>query len=93
MVLLYDRRRIDVLEGLVACRGLVLVYHPRSAAQYSQELARKWAPSMVLWGAGAGIAALYFLSVTPKIKRTILVKVPVLGSYYEDKTPACDKPF
>ncbi|GJE90862.1 ubiquinol-cytochrome-c reductase complex subunit 10 [Phanerochaete sordida] len=70
-----------------------VAYHPRSTAQVSQEFFRRWAPSMALWGAGAGVFALYFLSVTPKVKRTFLVKVPVLGSYYEDKTPASDKPF
>ncbi|CAL1704347.1 unnamed protein product [Somion occarium] len=52
-----------------------------------------WAPSAIFWGAAAGIYGLYFLSVTPLVKREFLVKVPVIGSYYEDKTPASDKPF
>jgi hypothetical protein len=46
-----------------------------------------------VWGVGAGSAALFLLSVTPLVKREFLVKVPVLGSYYEDKTPASDKWF
>jgi len=52
------------------------------------------------------------LSVTPKVKNTLLLKIPMvrhsrfltfdssgpyappqLGGYYEDKTPASDKPF
>lgn len=70
-----------------------LAYSQRSAAQVSKELTRRWAPSLALWGAGAGIMALYVLSATPKIKRELLVKIPVLGSYYEDKVPASDKPF
>jgi len=49
--------------------------------------------SFALWGIGAGTAALLLLSVTPLVKREVLVKVPVLGNYYEDKTPASDKPF
>ncbi|KAI0094022.1 cytochrome b-c1 complex subunit 10 [Irpex rosettiformis] len=70
-----------------------VVYHPQSAVQVTNNFARKWTGSAVLWGAGAGLAALYLLSVTPKVKREFLVKIPVLGSYYEDKTPASDKPF
>ncbi|KAI0705831.1 cytochrome b-c1 complex subunit 10 [Cytidiella melzeri] len=70
-----------------------VVFHPRTAAKLSNDLVRKWTPSAALWGAGAGLFALYLLSVTPLVKRTFLVKVPALGSYYEDKTPACDKPF
>ncbi|THH33869.1 hypothetical protein EUX98_g217 [Antrodiella citrinella] len=53
----------------------------------------KWGLSLGLWGAGAGITALYLLSVTPLVKREFLTKVPLLGSYYEDKIPASDKPF
>lgn len=48
---------------------------------------------MTLWGVGAGTAALFVLSVTPLVKREFLTKVPLLGEYYEDKTPASDKPF
>ncbi|KAI0341858.1 hypothetical protein BDW22DRAFT_1358744 [Trametopsis cervina] len=70
-----------------------VAYQPRNAAKVTSELARKWTPSAALWGAGAGVFALYLLSVTPLVKREFLVKVPVLGSYYEDKTPASDKPF
>ncbi|KAL0947396.1 hypothetical protein HGRIS_013509 [Hohenbuehelia grisea] len=54
---------------------------------------RRWVGSLGIWGVGAGAAALLVLSVTPLVKREVLVKVPVLGSYYEDKTPASDKPF
>ncbi|TFK55184.1 hypothetical protein OE88DRAFT_1653915 [Heliocybe sulcata] len=56
-------------------------------------MARMWSTSGVIWGAGAGIAVLYLLSVTPIVKNRLLVKVPVLGRYYEDDTPASDKPF
>ncbi|KZP23619.1 hypothetical protein FIBSPDRAFT_785737 [Athelia psychrophila] len=54
---------------------------------------RPWAPSLALWGVGAGTAALFILSVTPLVKRELLVKVPLIGSYYEDKIPDSDKPF
>ncbi|KNZ75354.1 hypothetical protein J132_03564, partial [Termitomyces sp. J132] len=59
----------------------------------SFQVTRQWFTSLGIWGVGAGTAALLLLSVTPLVKREFLVKVPVLGSYYEDKTPACDKPF
>ncbi|KAI0797874.1 ubiquinol-cytochrome-c reductase complex subunit-domain-containing protein [Abortiporus biennis] len=54
---------------------------------------RTWGLSLGLWGAGAGVAALYILSVTPLVKRELLSKVPVVGGYFQDKTPASDKPF
>ncbi|KAI0256462.1 cytochrome b-c1 complex subunit 10, partial [Lactifluus subvellereus] len=54
---------------------------------------KSWSGSLAVWGTGAGTALLFLLSVTPKVKNTLLLKVPVLSSYYEDKTPASDKPF
>ncbi|KDQ60656.1 hypothetical protein JAAARDRAFT_31626 [Jaapia argillacea MUCL 33604] len=56
-------------------------------------LSQRWALSLGIWGVGAGAAALLFLSVTPVVRNGLLVKLPVLGDYYEDKTPASDKPF
>ncbi|KAF9228640.1 hypothetical protein BS17DRAFT_744590 [Gyrodon lividus] len=55
--------------------------------------AKRWAPSLGIWGVGVGTTAVFLLSVTPVIKNGILIKLPLLGSYYEDKTPASDKPF
>jgi len=63
------------------------------AYKVGTDFGRRWGLSLGLWGAGAGIAALYLLSVTPLVKREFLVKVPLIGGYYEDKTPASDKPF
>ncbi|KAH0830410.1 ubiquinol-cytochrome-c reductase complex subunit-domain-containing protein [Lanmaoa asiatica] len=54
---------------------------------------KRWTPTLGIWGAGVGTAALFVLSVTPVVKNGLLVKVPLLGSYYEDKIPASDKPF
>ncbi|KAF8797882.1 hypothetical protein BYT27DRAFT_7178051 [Phlegmacium glaucopus] len=68
-------------------------YHPRSPVNATLASSKRWVSSLGLWGVGAGTAALLFLSVTPLVKRELLVKVPVLGSYYEDKTPISDKPF
>lgn len=51
----------------------------------------RWAQSSAIWGVGAGIYVLYLLSVTPLVKREFLVKVPVIGSYYEDKRPPSDR--
>ncbi|EDR11327.1 uncharacterized protein LACBIDRAFT_316050 [Laccaria bicolor S238N-H82] len=70
-----------------------LAYQPQSPLNATLTVSRRWATSLGVWGVGAGTAALLLLSVTPLVKREVLVKVPVLGSYYEDKTPACDKPF
>ncbi|KIK06609.1 hypothetical protein K443DRAFT_129875 [Laccaria amethystina LaAM-08-1] len=70
-----------------------LVYQPQSPLNATLTASRRWATSLGVWGVGAGTAALLLLSVTPLVKREVLVKLPVLGSYYEDKTPASDKPF
>ncbi|KIJ24216.1 hypothetical protein M422DRAFT_194943, partial [Sphaerobolus stellatus SS14] len=53
----------------------------------------RWGPSLAVWGVGAGIYATYFLSMTPVVKNGLLLKIPVLKNYYEDKVPAEDKPF
>ncbi|KAJ7273211.1 hypothetical protein C8J57DRAFT_1317164 [Mycena rebaudengoi] len=54
---------------------------------------KRWSTSLGLWGVGAGSAVFLLLSVTPLVKREVLMKIPVLQWYYEDKTPASDKPF
>ncbi|KAF9239639.1 ubiquinol-cytochrome-c reductase complex subunit-domain-containing protein [Melanogaster broomeanus] len=56
-------------------------------------MGKRWAPSLSIWGVGIGTAALFLLSVTPVVKNGLLVKLPVIGNYYEDKTPPSDKPF
>ncbi|KAI0637083.1 ubiquinol-cytochrome-c reductase complex subunit-domain-containing protein [Trametes polyzona] len=70
-----------------------VVFHPVPPQTNIKRFARTWSTSLTLWGTGAGIAALYLLSVTPLVKREFLSKVPVVGSYFTDKTPASDKPF
>ncbi|KAL9714995.1 hypothetical protein Ac2012v2_001655 [Leucoagaricus gongylophorus] len=54
---------------------------------------RRWFTSLGIWGASASVGVLLLLSVTPLVRREVLAKVPILGSYYEDKTPDSDKPF
>ncbi|KAI8998745.1 ubiquinol-cytochrome-c reductase complex subunit-domain-containing protein [Trametes punicea] len=70
-----------------------VVYHPVPPQRNVQRFVRNWSTSMALWGVGTGVTALYLLSVTPLVKREFLSKVPVIGGYFEDKTPASDKPF
>ncbi|KAF5391723.1 hypothetical protein D9757_001783 [Collybiopsis confluens] len=57
------------------------------------QILRNWSPSLATWGAGVGAGALLFLSVTPLVRREVLSKVPVLKGYFQDDTPASDKPF
>ncbi|KAF5358018.1 hypothetical protein D9756_001701 [Leucocoprinus leucothites] len=54
---------------------------------------KRWFTSLGIWGVTAGAGALLLLSVTPLVRREVLAKTPVLGNYYEDKTPVSDKPF
>ncbi|KAN0075323.1 Ubiquinol-cytochrome-c reductase complex subunit (QCR10) domain containing protein [Tylopilus felleus] len=70
-----------------------LSFRPTSAYALGTTWFKRWAPALGIWGIGAGTAALFLLSVTPVVKNGLLVKVPLLGGYYEDKTPASDKPF
>ncbi|KAH9854114.1 ubiquinol-cytochrome-c reductase complex subunit-domain-containing protein [Lenzites betulinus] len=70
-----------------------VLFHSVPPQAHAQRFARTWTVSLGLWGAGAGVTALYLLSVTPLVKREFLTKVPVLGDYFTDKTPASDKPF
>ncbi|KAH9484156.1 hypothetical protein JR316_0003636 [Psilocybe cubensis] len=68
-----------------------LVLHRQSPIAATINVTKRWSTSLGIWGASAGAAALLLLSVTPLVRREVLEKVPVLGSYYEDKTPASDK--
>ncbi|KAF9001909.1 cytochrome b-c1 complex subunit 10 [Cyathus striatus] len=70
-----------------------LSFQSQTPLNASITASKRWIGSLGIWGAGAGTAALFVLSVTPLVKREFLSKVPVLGSYYEDKIPASDKPF
>ncbi|KIJ60669.1 hypothetical protein HYDPIDRAFT_32092 [Hydnomerulius pinastri MD-312] len=70
-----------------------LSFQPTSPFGFVRTFGKRWGPTLSIWGVGAGTAALFLLSVTPVVREGFLVKVPLLGSYYEDKTPASDKPF
>ncbi|KAH6918735.1 hypothetical protein BKA70DRAFT_1248115 [Coprinopsis sp. MPI-PUGE-AT-0042] len=54
---------------------------------------KPWARTGAVWGIGAGSAVFLLLSVTPLVRREVLQKTPGLSWYFEDKTPASDKPF
>jgi len=60
---------------------------------HSGQFGKAWTPALGIWGVGVGTAAVFLLSVTPIVKNGLLVKLPLIGSVYEDKTPASDKPF
>jgi len=74
-----------------------IVYHPIPATHrlgsFTLNTAKRWSGTLGIWGVGAGTALVFLLSVTPKVKNTVLLKIPLLSNYYEDKTPASDKPF
>ncbi|KAI0306789.1 hypothetical protein B0F90DRAFT_819582 [Multifurca ochricompacta] len=74
-----------------------LAYYPtpstRRLGNFTLDTAKRWSTSLGFWGFGVSTALLFLLSVTPKVKNTLLLKMPVLSNYYEDKTPTSDKPF
>ncbi|KZT57190.1 hypothetical protein CALCODRAFT_496497 [Calocera cornea HHB12733] len=54
---------------------------------------RPWAMPLALWGVAAGTFVSMLMSTTPLFKHDVLMKVPGLKGFYEDNTPASDKPF
>ncbi|EPQ30121.1 uncharacterized protein PFL1_02238 [Pseudozyma flocculosa PF-1] len=53
----------------------------------------KWGPTLALWGgAGAG-AVMLFMSNVPIFKHDVLIKMPFIASYFEDKTHPADNAF
>ncbi|KAL4065389.1 ubiquinol-cytochrome-c reductase complex subunit-domain-containing protein [Scleroderma yunnanense] len=70
-----------------------VVFQSTSPLGQPKMFLRNWGPSLGMWGVGAGTAALFVLSVTPVVRNGLLVRVPVIGDYFEDKTPASDKSF
>ncbi|KAJ7724061.1 ubiquinol-cytochrome-c reductase complex subunit-domain-containing protein [Mycena maculata] len=70
-----------------------LAYSSTSPFTHQLNMTKRWASSLGFWGVGAGAGAFLFLSVTPLVRSEVLVKVPVLKAYFEDTTPASDKPF
>ncbi|EUC65047.1 ubiquinol-cytochrome-C reductase complex subunit [Rhizoctonia solani AG-3 Rhs1AP] len=54
---------------------------------------KPWAGTAGRWGVAAGAAVTLFMSVTPIFQKDVLLKIPVLSTYFEDNTPASDKPF
>ncbi|RSH82540.1 uncharacterized protein EHS24_007520 [Apiotrichum porosum] len=61
--------------------------------RFSAEFFRPFGPSLMFWGAGAGVAVSLFMSPVPIFQRDVLHRFPFLKDYFTDKTPDCDKPF
>lgn len=70
-----------------------IVFRPAPPTTYTKRFIRNWGPSLGAWGFGIATAALFVLSVTPVVRNGLLIHVPVIGGYFEDKTPPSDKPF
>ncbi|AFR94333.2 ubiquinol-cytochrome c reductase subunit 10 [Cryptococcus neoformans] len=62
-------------------------------AGITPERLRFWGPSAAVWGVAAGAAVSFYLSEVPIFQKDVLIKVPVVGSYFKDTTPDSDKPF
>ncbi|KAF2199449.1 hypothetical protein GQ43DRAFT_398716 [Delitschia confertaspora ATCC 74209] len=45
------------------------------------------------FGAVAGIFALFFFAEVPKVRDDIMIKVPIIGEYFEKKIAPEDNPF
>ncbi|WVN87526.1 uncharacterized protein L203_102709 [Cryptococcus depauperatus CBS 7841] len=62
-------------------------------AGLTPERLRFWAPTAAIWGVAAGAAVSFLLSDVPLFQKDVLIKVPMLGTYFKDTTPESDQPF
>ncbi|PVF97720.1 hypothetical protein CPB86DRAFT_706445, partial [Serendipita vermifera] len=54
---------------------------------------RAWRFPLAVWGVSTGITLSLLLSNTPIFKKDVLIKIPVFGDIWTDKTPPEDKPY
>ncbi|OJA17428.1 hypothetical protein AZE42_04811 [Rhizopogon vesiculosus] len=57
-----------------------LSFQPTPPTGFASTLLKRWGPTLGIWGVGAGTAALFLLSVTPVVKKGLLVNVPMVRS-------------
>jgi ubiquinol-cytochrome c reductase subunit 10 len=53
----------------------------------------KWIPILGIWGAAAGIGALFLIEGVPRTRQDILSKIPIIGEHWIREIPASDNPF
>ncbi|KAJ8053371.1 ubiquinol-cytochrome-c reductase complex subunit-domain-containing protein [Yarrowia lipolytica] len=53
----------------------------------------KWIPIFGIWGAAAGIGALFLIEGVPRTRQDILSKIPIIGEHWIREIPASDNPF
>ncbi|KAI9274642.1 cytochrome b-c1 complex subunit 10 [Phascolomyces articulosus] len=58
---------------------------------FSVEKLIRVAPTLAVWGAGAGTAVALFGSDVPLVKKDILSRVPIAGAYFEVPEPAAEE--
>ncbi|KAG9286539.1 hypothetical protein G9A89_014705 [Geosiphon pyriformis] len=51
------------------------------------EKARRWAPSVIGFGASTGVLVALFAEAIPRFRRDVLERVPVVGEYWKRKEP------
>ncbi|ODV88437.1 hypothetical protein CANCADRAFT_29624 [Tortispora caseinolytica NRRL Y-17796] len=65
---------------------------PRFAGISYQRYIR-WGPTLGLWGAGAVLTLLYFAEPMPDVRRDLLSKMPIFGSYWDRPIAPEDNPY
>ncbi|PWN49929.1 hypothetical protein IE53DRAFT_316742 [Violaceomyces palustris] len=78
--------------SLVSAAKAKPVFQPH-VGRFTPQAVLKWVPSLALWGGAAAGGVTLFMSSVPLFKTDVLLKIPVVASYFEDKTPESDKPF
>ncbi|KAJ3064877.1 hypothetical protein HDU98_011760 [Podochytrium sp. JEL0797] len=57
----------------------------RLAPLRNRSKAMSGAASLTIWGAGIGLAALWFIEPTPIARRDVLQNIPVIGGFWKAK--------
>ncbi|KAK2753403.1 hypothetical protein FQN55_003532 [Onygenales sp. PD_40] len=62
-------------------------------AGYTLKNAIKFGTIASGFGVTAGIFAVFFFGEIPRVRKDILMNIPVIGGYWERSIPAEDNPF
>ncbi|KAI8894461.1 hypothetical protein BC833DRAFT_604853 [Globomyces pollinis-pini] len=60
----------------------------KSLAATTGPKVKGYGPSVLLWGAAAGIFVLDIVEVTPLFRREVFAKLPIVGGYWQRKIEA-----
>ncbi|TPX39312.1 hypothetical protein SeMB42_g04873 [Synchytrium endobioticum] len=63
----------------------------RMAPCFNRTKVKNVAPTLIAWGACAGIAALMLLEPTPLARKDVFSNIPLLGRFWQKKLEAAEQ--